>query len=638
VFVRSGVTWTQQKELTASDSADNDDFGISVSVNANTALIGAFGKNSSQGAAYVFAYSGGVWSQQQELSASDGATGDAFGDSMSVNGNTALIAADGKNNKRGAAYVFAYNGTTWSQQQELTASDGVASDSFGDSVSLGANMAVIGADGRGGNQGTAYVFGLSSGTWSQQQELTASDGVASDQFGYSVSVSGHTALVGAPAKNSLEGAVYLFAFSAGVWSQQQELTASDGASSDVFGISVSASGDTAVVGATGNNSSQGAAYAFVAQGTRVTLTLGITGEGAITANPLPSGGTYVSGTYVCLTATPHQGSLFSAFSGAAFDSSNCLIMSSDASVTATFTTPVEFNDVDPAATYSDAANLMFEFGVTTGCIEADTPQNRSYCPNENVTRDEMAAFIVRAVTGTVTPAIYNPTPYFNDVPSSEQFFPHIQKLMDMGITTGCSQDPPLYCPSDTIPRWEMAMFMVRARLMLYGASFTSSATPYFADVPTNVEGNGMPFPFIQRAYEEAVTHGCASDPLVYCPDEVVTRGEMASFIMRGLFNETMVLGPTAPFLAAVSPGAVVLTTGDQITVNITGSNTGFQIGDTVSVPSGMLDVSNVVVNSATSISATLTVNGTAVAGPQALVVTTEGQNLTLPLAIRVGTY
>ncbi|MGA3028951.1 MAG: hypothetical protein ABSF98_29790 [Bryobacteraceae bacterium] len=80
------------------------------------------------------------------------------------------------------------------------------------------------------------------------------------------------------------------------------------------------------------------------------------------------------------------------------------------------------------------------------------------------------------------------------------------------------------------------------------------------------------------------------------------------------------------------------TVGSQITVNITGANTSFQSGDTVTVPSGILTVSNVVVNSATSITATLTVDTTEVAGPQALVVTSGGQNLTLPLAITVGTY
>jgi hypothetical protein len=113
---------------------------------------------------------------------------------------------------------------------------------------------------------------------------------------------------------------------------------------------------------------------------------------------------------------------------------------------------------------------------------------------------------------------------------------------------------------------------------------------------------------------------------------------MASFIMRGLFNETMVLPNGAALLTGVTPNAVAATTGSQITVTITGTNTNFQTGDTVTVPSGMLAVSNVVVNSGTSIGATLTVNAGATAGPQALVVTTGGQNLTLPLAIKVGTY
>jgi hypothetical protein len=223
------------------------------------------------------------------------------------------------------------------------------------------------------------------------------------------------------------------------------------------------------------------------------------------------------------------------------------------------------------------------------------------------------------------------------VNASNPFFPHIQKLMELGITTGCSQKPPLYCPTATISRWQMAMFMVRARLALYGAGFASmQTTPYFADVPTNVEGNGMPFPYIQRAYEEAITSGCATNPMMYCPDRVVTRGQMASFIMRALFNETLVLASGARMLTGATPNTVAQTPGSQIRVTITGGSTDFQSGDTVTVPSGMLAVSNVVVNSATSISATLTVNANAVAGPQALVVTSGGQNLTLPLAVKVG--
>jgi hypothetical protein len=113
---------------------------------------------------------------------------------------------------------------------------------------------------------------------------------------------------------------------------------------------------------------------------------------------------------------------------------------------------------------------------------------------------------------------------------------------------------------------------------------------------------------------------------------------MASFIMRALFNETTSLLPTAPILTGASPNTMASLLGTQLRVTITGTNTSFQSLDTVAVPSGMLTVSNVVVNSATSISVTLTTNPTTSAGPQSLVVTTGGVRLTLPLAIKVGTY
>ncbi len=299
-------------------------------------------------------------------------------------------------------------------------------------------------------------------------------------------------------------------------------------------------------------------------------------------------------------------------------------------------TSQQFADVPPSAGYFDAANLMFLTGVTDGCVGSSDPSTRMFCPDDSVTREQMAAFIVRAVTGTLTPTTYNPVPLFTDVPTTNPFFPHIQKMEELGITDGCATG--LYCPTDTVPRYQMAIFTVRARLALYGASFSYNNTPYFADVPVNVEGGTTTFPFIQRAYEEHVTNGCGTNPLVYCPDELVTRGQMASFIMRSLFNETTILGPAAPQVTGVAPNTMAATVGSQITVTITGVNTTFLPGDTVTVPSGMLAVSNVVVNSATSITATLTANSTVAAGPQALVVTSGGQNLTLPLAIKVGTY
>ena len=266
VLVRSGGVWTQQQELTASDGAVDDYFGFSVSVSGDTAVIGAWNKainsQSGQGAAYVFVRSNGVWTRQQELTAPDGAWEDAFGFSVSVSGDTAVIGAPGKNAGQGATYVFVRSGGAWTQQQELTASDGAAGDWFGYSVSLSGSTAVIGALAKHNYQGAAYVFVLSGGVWGQQQELTASDGAAGDSFGNSVSVSGDTAVIAAYHKNADQGAAYLFVRSGGVWGQQQELTATDGVANDYFGVSVSVSGGTAAIGAVGRNNYQGAAYVF----------------------------------------------------------------------------------------------------------------------------------------------------------------------------------------------------------------------------------------------------------------------------------------------------------------------------------------------------------------------------------------
>ncbi len=262
VFVRSGGVWTMQQELTASDAAQDDGFGLSVSVSGDTAVIGAPGKNGGQGATYVFVRSGGAWSQQQELTASDGAVGDYFGWSVALSGGMVAIGASSKNTGQGAAYVFALSGGTWGQPQELTASDGTAGDSFGYSVSMSGNTVVIGAPSENRLQGAAYGFVLSGGVWGQQQKLTASDGAAGDSFGNSVSVSGATAVIAAYHKNADQGAAYLFALSGGTWGQPLELTASVGVANDYFGYSASVSGDTAVMGAVGRNTNQGAAYVF----------------------------------------------------------------------------------------------------------------------------------------------------------------------------------------------------------------------------------------------------------------------------------------------------------------------------------------------------------------------------------------
>ncbi len=278
VFKFNGSTWVQQQELTASDGAGDDYFGNSVVLSGTTALIAAYGKkiggNSTQGAAYVFTFNGSTWVQQQELTASDGAAGDYFGQSVALSGTTALIGAPyhsiGSETGEGTAYVFTSDASIWVQQKELTASDGAAYDSFGAAVALSGTTALVGAPNHNGAQGAAYVFQDSGGTWSQQQELTASNGAGGDHFGTTIALSSSTALFGAPSKtigsNSVQGAVYVFQDSGGTWSQQQELTASNGVQGDSFGASVALSGTTALVGAyykkIGSNPGQGAAYVF----------------------------------------------------------------------------------------------------------------------------------------------------------------------------------------------------------------------------------------------------------------------------------------------------------------------------------------------------------------------------------------
>jgi hypothetical protein len=277
VFVRDGTTWSQQAKLTASDAAAGDYFGYSVAISGDTAVIGADRNNDAgdlSGSAYVFLRSGTTWSQQYKLTASDAAAEDYFGWSVAVSGDTAVIGAIGDDDAgdfSGSAYVFLRSGTTWSQQQKLTATDAAEGDEFGFSVAVSSDTAVIGAhqnDDAGDSSGSAYVFVRSGTAWSQQTKLTAGDAAANDKFGYSVAISGDTAIIGACYDENggiISGSAYVFAHSVTTWSQQAKLTASDAAAGDYFGVSVAISGDKAVIGAHCNDDAgtdSGSAYVF----------------------------------------------------------------------------------------------------------------------------------------------------------------------------------------------------------------------------------------------------------------------------------------------------------------------------------------------------------------------------------------
>jgi len=292
VFTESGSVWTQTAKLTASDGQAGDWFGCSVSINesGNTVVVGAtyakVGGNTAQGAAYEFTESNSAWTQAAELTASDGAAYSYFGHSVSISGNTVVVgdylATVNGNVHQGAAYVFTEPGSGWAnmtQTAEFTTSGGAADSYFGNSVSISGNTVVVGdyfatVNGNAA-QGAAYVFTEPGSGWAnmtQTAEFTTSGGAANDSFGSSVAISGNTIVAGADfawGGNVKQGAAYVFAEPASGWAnmtQTQKLTASDGATDDSFGVSVSFSGSTLVVGApaawVGSNADQGAAYVF----------------------------------------------------------------------------------------------------------------------------------------------------------------------------------------------------------------------------------------------------------------------------------------------------------------------------------------------------------------------------------------
>ncbi len=279
VYTRSGSVWTEQAKLTAADGAASDSFGVSVSIDADTAVIGAYqgdDDGASSGSAYVFTRTGSSWSPQQKLTADDADAGDEFGWAVSVHGDTAVVGAhrDGDAGvDSGSAYVFTRSGSVWTQQDKLTSDDAAAGDEFGISVAINGDTVVAGAHHDDDaclscNSGSAYAFTRTGGIWSQEGKLTSADSDADDEFGYSIAINGDTVIVGArldddPGANS--GSAYVFTRDAGSWSLEKKITGDDTAGSDTFGQAVATDGDRAIVGAIGDNVGfpiSGSAYIF----------------------------------------------------------------------------------------------------------------------------------------------------------------------------------------------------------------------------------------------------------------------------------------------------------------------------------------------------------------------------------------
>ena len=280
-FHKAGGSWLPEPEITAPDARRGDQFGFSASVDGDWLAVGApfadSDRAASTGAVYLFHRQNGHWDRGPKLTASDAARGDRFGLALALSGDTLLVGApfdSDTGSLSGSVYVFRLEGGTWSQRQKLAASDGRPFDNFGFSVSLDGGTAIVGAPfhDRGntaGNSGAAYIFELGGTVWSQRARLELGDGKADDQFGSAVAVRGEFLAVGARGDDA--GSVHVFHRNGAGWQEElPKLTAKDGAKGDLFGVAVSLSENRLLVGASRHNETgtrSGVAYLFERQTT-----------------------------------------------------------------------------------------------------------------------------------------------------------------------------------------------------------------------------------------------------------------------------------------------------------------------------------------------------------------------------------
>jgi hypothetical protein len=281
VWTRSGGVWTQQGAKLVGSGAVGlavQGFSVSLSADGNTAIVGGPADASYAGAAWVWTRSGGVWTQQGAKLAGSGAVGSAHqGDdvSLSADGATAIVGGDADNSSAGAAWVWTRSGGVWTQQgAKLVGSGAVAPSRQGFSVSLSADgaTAIVGGDADNSSAGAAWVWTRSAGVWTQLgAKLVGAGAVGGAEQGTSVSLSadGNTAIVGGPDDNGNTGAAWVWTGSGGVWTQQGPKLVGAGAvggAGQGYSVSLSADGNTAIVGGPDDDNLLGALWVWTRSG------------------------------------------------------------------------------------------------------------------------------------------------------------------------------------------------------------------------------------------------------------------------------------------------------------------------------------------------------------------------------------
>jgi len=281
IYTRStGGMWTAEAKLvgTGAIGSASQGFSVALSADGNTAIVGGIGDNTNAGAAWVFTRSGGVWTQQGNKLVGTGAVGNAqqgVSVSLSADGNTAIVGGNRDNNFAGAVWVFTRsNNGVWSQQgSKLIVTNAIGNSRFGISVDLSSdgNTAIIGGHTDNANAGATWIFTRSGNTWTAQTKLTGLGSAGPPRFGRSVSISsdGNTAIVGGYEDNAGMGAVWAFTRSGNTWSMQGLKFVGTGAVGNAlqgFSVSLSADGNTALVGGPDDDANAGATWVFKRSG------------------------------------------------------------------------------------------------------------------------------------------------------------------------------------------------------------------------------------------------------------------------------------------------------------------------------------------------------------------------------------
>ncbi len=326
VFRWNGASWVEEVELGTSTGGDFVLFGSSVDVDGDVIVVGSpgetVGSNAKQGSATVFRWDGSAWNEDDVLSASAGAAGDEFGTSVAMDGDVIVAGTRfddvGAEADQGSATVFRWDGSAWIEEDDLVDGDGAAGDLFGYSVSVDGDVIAVGSYfddvGTDVNAGSAVVFRWDGSAWDEEVKLVDPTGDLSNWFGCAVSVSGDALAVGSQNKRvgsaTLAGSVLTYRWNGLSWLQDVEFAASDAAASDNYGESLLLSGDTLFVGApnedggAGGNFNQGAVYVYDIPDPWTDLGGGAPGAAGVPA--LIGVGTLVEGTpaSVALTQTP----------------------------------------------------------------------------------------------------------------------------------------------------------------------------------------------------------------------------------------------------------------------------------------------------------------------------------------------